>query len=111
MAMNRLLAPISIMLAVILLVINFPALAVDRTFQIEVKNSLRGPVPSNWWPHASGRDQPLVVFVPPPTQKSFDLWYDTPRQKETLETLCKATPAAIWNRVQPDQDIAFEQVV
>jgi hypothetical protein len=32
--MNRLLAPISIMLAVILLVVNFPASAVDRTFQI-----------------------------------------------------------------------------
>ena len=109
--MNRLLAPISIMLAVILLVVNFPALAVDRTFQIEVENSLRGTVPSNWWLHASWRDQTLVVFVSPPTQESFDLWYDTPRQKETLENLCKAIPTAIWNRVQPDQDIAFEQVV
>jgi len=111
MAMNRLLAPISIMLAVILLVVNFPARAVDRTFQIEVENSLRGTVPSNWWLHASWRDQTLVVFVSPPTQESFDLWYDTPRQKEILENLCKAIPAAIWNRVQPDQDIAFEQVV
>ena len=36
---------------------------------------------------------------------------NTPRQKETLENLCKAIPIAIWNRVQPDQDIAFEQVV
>ena len=109
--MNRLLAPISIMLAVILLVVNFPALAVDRTFQIEVENSLRGTVPSNWWLHASWRDQTLVVFVSPPTQESFDLWYNTPRQKETLKNLCKAIPTAIWNRVQPDQDIAFEQVV
>ena len=109
--MNRLLAPISIMLAVILLVMNFPALAVDRTFQIEVENSLRGTVPSNWWLHASWRDQTLVVFVSPPTQESFDLWYDTPRQKETLENLCKAIPTAIWNRVPPDKDIAFEQVV
>jgi hypothetical protein len=53
--MNRPLAPISIMLAVMLLVVNFPALAVDRTFQIEVENSLRGTVPSNWWVHASWR--------------------------------------------------------
>ena len=40
--MNRLLVAISITLALILLVVNFPALAVDRTFQIEVENSLRG---------------------------------------------------------------------
>ena len=40
--MNCPLAPISIMLAVIPLVVNYPALAVDRTFQIEVENSLRG---------------------------------------------------------------------
>jgi hypothetical protein len=111
MAMNRLLAPISIMLPVILLVVNFPALAVDRTFQIEVESSLRETVPSNWWVHASWREQTLVVFVSPPTQESFDLWYDTPRQKETLENLCRAIPTAIWNRVPPDQDIAFEQVV
>src|SRR5262245_54724736 len=111
MAMNRLLAPISIMLAVIPLVVNFPALAADRTFQIEVENSLKETVPSNWWLHASWRDQTLVVFVSPPTQESFDLWYDTPRQKETLENLCKAIPASIWNRVQPDHDHAIEQEV
>jgi hypothetical protein len=45
------------------------------------------------------------------TQESFDLWYDTPRQKETLENLCKAIPTAIWNQVQPGHDIAIEQVV
>jgi hypothetical protein len=111
MAMNRLLAPISIMLAAIPLGVNFPALAVDRTFQIEVENSLKGTVPSSWWLHASWRDQTLVVFVSPPTQESFNLWYDTPRQKETLENLCKAVPVAIWNQLQPDQDIAVEQVV
>ena len=33
------------------------------------------------------------------------------RQKETLENLCKAIPVAIWNQIQPDQDIAVEQVV
>ena len=109
--MTRLLAPTSILLTVILLAVNVPARAVDRTFQIEVENSLRGTVPSNWWVHASWRDQTLVVFVSPPTQESFDLWYDTPRQKETLENLCKAIPGAIWNQIQPDQDIAVEQVV
>jgi hypothetical protein len=109
--MARLLTPTSILLTAILLGVNIPALAVDRTFQIEVESSIKGSVPSNWWLHASWRDQTLVVFVSPPTQESFDLWYDTPRQKETLENLCKAIPVAIWNQIQPDQDIAVEQVV
>jgi len=72
--MTRLLTPTSILLTVILLAVNIPGLAVDRTFQIEVENSLKGTVPSNWWLHASWRDQTLVVFVSPPTQESFDLW-------------------------------------
>ena len=109
--MNRPLAPTSGLLAAILLAVNVPTLAMDRTFQIEVEKSLKGTVPSNWWLHSSWRDQTLVVFVSPPTQESLDLWYDTPRQKETLENLCKAIPVAIWNQIQPDQDIAVEQVV
>ena len=109
--MKRLISLTSILLAVTLLAVNTPAIAVDRTFQIEVENILKGTVPSNWWLHASWRDQTLVVFVSPPTQESFDLWYDTPRQKETLENLCMAIPTAIWNQVQPDHDIAVEQVV
>ena len=109
--MKRLLASISILLAAMLLAVNTPAIAVDRTFQIALEDVLKGTVPSNWWLHASWRDRTLVVFVSPPTQESFDLWYDTPRQKETLENLCKAIPTAIWNQVQPGQDIAVEQVV
>ena len=109
--MTRLLAPTSILLAVILLVMNVPALALDRTFQTEVENSLKGTVPSNWWLRASWRNQTLVVFVSPSAQQSFDLWYDTPRQKETLENLCKAIPVAIWSQIKSDQDIAVEQIV
>jgi len=109
--MNRLLAPTSVLLAAILLTVNVPTLAMDRTFQIDVEKNLKGTVPSNWWLHASWRDQTLVVFVSPPTQESFDLWYDAPRQKEALENLCKAIPVAIWNQIQPEQDIAVEQVV
>jgi hypothetical protein len=109
--MKRLLASTSIPLGAMLLAVNTPAIAVDRTFQIALEDVLKGTVPSNWWLHASWRDQTLVVFVSPPTQESFDLWYDTPRQKETLENLCKAIPTAIWNQVQPGQDIAVEQVV
>ena len=109
--MARLLTLTSNLLAVILLAMSFPALAVDRTFQVEVENSLKGTVPSNWWLRASWRDQTLVVFVSPPAQQSFDLWYDTSRQKDTLENLCKAIPVAIWSQIKTDQDIAVEQVV
>ena len=109
--MARLLAPTLNLLALILLAMNGPALAVDQTFQTEVENSLKGTVPSNWWLHASWRDQTLVVFVSPSAQQSFDLWYDTPRQKETLENLCKAIPVAIWSQIKSDQDIAVEQIV
>ena len=104
------LARASILIAMILLGVN-AALAVDRTFQIEVENSLKGTVPLNWWLRASWRDRTLVLFVSPSAQQSFDLWYDTARQKETLENLSKATPASIWSQINPDQDIAVEQVV
>jgi hypothetical protein len=57
------------------------------------------------------RDQTLVVFVSPSAQESFDLWYDTPRQKAMLEKLCKAIPVAIWSQIKADQDIAVEQIV
>jgi hypothetical protein len=107
---TRLLARTSILMAMILLGVN-TAFAVDRTFQIEVENSLKGTVPPNWWLRASWRDQTLVVFVSPSAQQSFELWYDTPRQKQTLENLCKAIPATIWSRINADQDIAVEQVV
>lgn len=108
--MTRLLARSSILMAMILLGVN-AAVAVDRTFQIEVENSLKATVPPNWWLRASWRDQTLVVFVSPSAQQSFELWYDTARQKETLENLCKAIPATIWNHLTSDQDIAVEQVV
>ena len=109
--MARLLAPTSKLIAVILGAMDLPADAMDRTFQNEVENSLKETVPSNWWLRASWRDQTLVVFVSPPAQQSFDLWYDTSRQKETLENLCKAIPVAIWSQIKPDQDIAVEQIV
>jgi hypothetical protein len=72
--MKCLLASTSILLAAILLAVNTPAIAVDRTFQIEVEHSLKATVPSNWWLHASWREQTLVVFVSPPTQESCFLW-------------------------------------
>jgi len=97
-AMTRLLAPTLILLAVILLAVNVPALAVDRTFQIEIENSLKGTVPPSWWLHASWRDQTLVVFVSPPVQESFDLWYDTPGKRRPWRTSARRSPAPSGTR-------------
>ena len=52
------------LLAMILLAMNVPALAVDRTFQIEVENSLKEAVPSNWWLRAEAawrRHAPPII--------------------------------------------------
>ncbi len=109
--MPRVFPPAQTLLLMTLLGMNTPALATDRTFQIEVENSLKESVPPNWWLRASWRDQTLVIFVSPSAQDSFDLWYDTARQKETLEKLCKAIPVVIWTQMNSEQDIAVEQVV
>ena len=100
------LARASILIAMILLGVN-AALAVDRTFQIEVENSLKGTVPLNWWLRASWRDRTLVLFVSPSAQQSFELWYDTARQNwKTCARPSRPASGAIL-----DQDIAVEQVV
>ena len=88
-----------------------PAAAVDRTFEIEVENTLKGSVPKDWFLRASWRDDTLVVFVSPPVPQSFEIWYDSDRQKTILQDLCKAVPQSIWGKVGDKQDIAMEQVV
>ena len=88
--MARLLAHTSNLLAVILLAMNVPAFAVDRTFQIEVENSLKGTVPSNWWLRASWRDQTLVVFVSPSAQQSVTAWsFSSTRASLVARALCR----------------------
>jgi hypothetical protein len=99
--MTRLLTPTSILLTVVLLVVPFPALAVDRTFQIEVENSLKGSVPSNWWLHASWRDQTLVVFVSPPTRESFNLGTIRPGKKGPWKTSARRTPSPSGTKSSP----------
>jgi hypothetical protein len=94
-----------------LLALFRPAMAVDRTFETEVESSLKGSVPPDWFLRASWREQTLVVFVSPPVSETFKLWYDASRQKEVLEEVCRAVPAQIWKKLQPDQDLAIEQVV
>ncbi len=94
-----------------LILVSLPVLAVDRTFETSLEDSLKGSVPSNWWLRASWRDNTLVVFVSPPAQESFELWYDAGRQKSVLEKLCTVIPRTVWDKIGANQDIAMEQVV
>ena len=94
-----------------LLIAASPAAALDRTFETGVENTLKASVPKDWFLRASWRDTTLVVFVSPPVPQSFEIWYDSDRQKTVLEDLCKAVPQSIWGEVGGDKDIAMEQVV
>lgn len=98
-------------IAMLLAIAAGPAAAVDRTFEMEVENSLKGSVPKDWFLRASWRDETLVVFVSPPVPQSFQIWYDSDRQKTMLEDLCEAIPQSIWGKIGGEEDIAMEQVV
>lgn len=95
----------------LVMVASVPAVAVDRSFEMEVENSLKGSVPKDWFLRASWRDESLVVFVSPPVPQSFEIWYDSDRQKTILQDLCQAVPQSIWGKVGEQKDIAMEQVV
>lgn len=98
-------------IAAMLMIATGSAVALDRAFETEVENSLKSSVPKNWFLRASWRDETLVVFVSPPVPQSFEIWYDSDRQKAVLENLCKAIPQTIWYKVGGNKDIAMEQVV
>jgi hypothetical protein len=88
-----------------------PAQAVDRTFETQVEQSLQSNVPTRWHLRASWRDKTLVVFVSPPPEEMFRLWYSSNEQLETLQKLCRSVNEDTWRKLAPDQDIAMEQVV
>ncbi len=88
-----------------------PAHAVDRTFETQVEQSLQSSVPGRWHLRASWRDKTLVVFVSPPPEEMFRLWYSANEQLETLQKLCRSVNDDTWRKLAADQDIATEQVV
>src|SRR5262249_53586004 len=102
---------LSLCLAMLSAGLALPAAAVDRTFQTEVENSLQSSVPDRWHLRASWRDNTLVVFVSPPPEEMFKLWYSANEQLETLQKLCRSVNSEVWSKIAPDQDIAMEQVV
>jgi len=105
--MNRLVIWAALTLAAVVL----PAQAVDRSFETQVEKSLQGSVPDKWFLRASWRDKTLVVFVSPPPEEMFRLWYSANEQLETLQKLCRSVNNDTWSKLSADQDIAMEQVV
>jgi len=105
--MNRLVNWAALTLAAVVL----PAQAVDRSFETQVEKSLQGSVPDKWFLRASWRDKTLVVFVSPPPEEMFRLWYSANEQLEMLQKLCRSVNNDTWSKLSADQDIAMEQVV
>ena len=105
--MNRLVNWAALTLAAVVL----PAQAVDRSFETQVEKSLQSSVPARWQLRASWRDKTLVVFVSPPPEEMFRLWYSANEQLETLQKLCRSVNNDTWSKLSADQDIAMEQVV
>ena len=97
--------------ALTLSMLALPAQAVDRSFQTRVEQSLQSSVPARWHLRASWRDKALVVFVSPPPEEMFRLWYSANEQLETLQKLCRSVNDDTWRKLAADQDIAMEQVV
>jgi hypothetical protein len=97
--------------ALLLTGLALTAHAVDRTFQTEVEKSLQSSVPDRWHLRASWRDKTLVVFVSPPPEEMFKLWYAANEQLETLQKLCRSVSNEVWSKIAPEQDIAMEEVV
>jgi hypothetical protein len=95
----------------VLLAATLSTQAVDRSFEKRVEDSLQSSVPEKWFLRASWRGNTLVVFVSPPPDKMFQLWYSANEQLETLQKLCRSVNNDIWSKIATDQDIAMEQVV
>ena len=95
--------------AVLLTSLALPARAVDRTFQIEVEKSLQSSVPDRWHLRASWRDKILVVFVSPPPEEMFKLWYAANEQLETLQNVgCTEMQGYFFSKAKPAAEIVEE---
>lgn len=68
-------------------------------------------VPSNWQVHVSTRPNALIVFLMPPYQEAFDLWYEPEKLRAKMLALCPAAGDAIWRHLPPGQTVAIEPTV
>jgi hypothetical protein len=68
-------------------------------------------VPPNWQVHVSWRDNALVVFLMPPYQEAFDLWYEPEKLRDKMLQLCPGPTDVIWAKLPADRDVAIEPTV
>lgn len=68
-------------------------------------------VPSEWQVRISPRGNTLVIFLTPPYQEAFDLWYEPQRLQEKMLALCPGPNDVIWAKIPRDQAIAIEPTV
>ncbi len=68
-------------------------------------------VPANWQVHVSPRDNALVIFLMPPYQEAFNLWYEPEKLREKMLSLCPGPDDAIWTKLSPGQTVAIEPTV
>ena len=76
-----------------------------------LKDEIVAKVPQNWQVHVSMRDQTLVVFLMPPYQEAFNLWYEPEELREKMLALCPGPTDQIWTKLSRDQNIAIEPTV
>ena len=78
---------------------------------ILLKQETAAKVPSNWQIHVSPRDKALVIFLMPPYQEAFDLWYEPEKLHAKMLALCPGPNDAIWGKLPPEEGVSIEPTV
>lgn len=76
-----------------------------------LRDEIIARVPQNWQVHVSPRDRTLVIFLMPPYQEAFNLWYEPQKLREKMLALCPGSTDKIWTKLSLDQNIAIEPTV
>lgn len=87
-----------------------PALAGSPEANL-LKQETVAKVPANWQVHVSMRDKNLVIFLMPPYQEAFNLWYEPEKLHARMLELCPGPSDAIWAKLPPEQGVAIEPTV
>jgi hypothetical protein len=90
---------------------GLPAVAAGSQEAHLLQEQVAAKVPANWQVHVSARGETLVVFLMPPYQEAFDLWYQPERLRKKMLGLCPEPSDAIWARLRPEQGVAIEPTV
>jgi len=90
--------------------LSAPALAGSPEANL-LKEEIVAKVPANWQVHVSMRDKNLVIFLMPPYQEAFNLWYEPEKLHARMLELCPGPNDAIWAKLPADQGVAIEPTV